>query len=1371
MIPVLVLAIGCTREMEKNVSYIDGEITLYATSGENKTKTILQQDGSVFWSPGDNINVFYGNRSGKFSSNNTEPSDYAEFTGLLGSFVLDGETEFFAAYPYSDETTFSGNVLEIGLPAEQMAQEGTFADNLFICVAKSKNYDLYFYNVCGGVKFSLARNDIKKVVFKGNGGESLAGRLSVEFASDGMPQVNSIHNGNDSVTLLAPDGESFKAGSFYYIVLAPQVLEHGYTMELYANELVEIISSDSPTTVRRSTWGVLKDLASGPSVTVPEIVDLGLPSGLKWASFNLGAAKPEESGDYYAWGETEPYYSSLNPLIWKPNKESGYIFDSYTWSMGDYKTMTKYCTNGEYGYNGFTDGKTVLDFEDDAAHISLGGNWRMPTKEEFDELLENSSWTWTSLDGVYGLQITSAVPGFANQSIFLPAAGYMNGLDLSDVNSYGSYWLSSLTEDHQYQAYQVGFYSSSLSCFANPRCLGFSIRPVYDDGTVTKVVTITPTNIGPCSVEIPFTISTNEVVNNFGIVYSTNINEPVVGNYGDGAYSAYYSSEGNSMIISELKPNTTYYARAFITLNEEHGTKIYGNTIQFTTKEILYSSDYVDIGLSVAWATCNLGSSTPSNVGGYYRWGETDLSSLSTGYIWSGSDGFTKYNATDGKVTLEASDDAASVNLGGKWRMPTNDELTELRNNCTWTPTTQNGVKGSTVTGPNGKSIFIPISKGFSGEFSAEFLSSSLSTYSYDACQYVHALSYRYDENFVYFLRTFRDWGTPIRPVYDDSTVPESSNCIYYTSTDGEVVTPSAEDVFGANIVSNTYSNGMGVISFDGPVTGIGEKAFSQCDRLQTISIPEGCLTIGLQAFEYDKSLVSIHLPSTLKTIAGYSIYGCESLREINLPEGLNYIANWAFCGCTSLEEITIPQSVSSMGGAFASCINLTRFKGKFADASGKYLSDGVSLMGFAPVGMTSFTVPDGIKNILSGVFCGFGNLTEIHLPEGLSSIGFQSFRDCSGLSEIVIPESVEYIGNTAFQSCQNLTSIRCLPTTPPTGSNGMFSGTGDCPIYVPAESVDAYKSAEYWSEYADRIRPVYGDSGTIPEISVPEQVDLGLSVKWASFNLGATRPEESGSLFAWGETNTKNSFSLDNYKWYSNTDRIYTKYNWLSEYGIVDYKYFLDAEDDAAQYHLGGEWRMPTEFEIKELISNCNISFVSDYQGTGISGCIVRSNIEGFTDNSLFIPSGEYISSSLEYSKWYIQGPYAPTGMLINESDGLVSDITVRDAGQLIRPVFGPRSSWSVIPGDLVFGEVPIGTTSIKSITVTNTGDSTIKIGVEANSPFSMSEYSLTIIPGDSKTIEVSFSPTEKKEYQGLTSIVTQGMGRPWINVFGTGI
>ena len=137
IVPILALALGCTREMENSASYIDGEFSLFATFGDSRTKTVLQQDGSVFWSPEDCINVFYGDYSGKFMSNNTTTSESAEFTGMLGAFTLDGSTEFIAAYPYSEETKWLGYCLEIPLPSEQTAVEGPFADDLFISVAKS----------------------------------------------------------------------------------------------------------------------------------------------------------------------------------------------------------------------------------------------------------------------------------------------------------------------------------------------------------------------------------------------------------------------------------------------------------------------------------------------------------------------------------------------------------------------------------------------------------------------------------------------------------------------------------------------------------------------------------------------------------------------------------------------------------------------------------------------------------------------------------------------------------------------------------------------------------------------------------------------------------------------------------------------------------------------------------------------------------------------------------------------------------------------------------------------------------------------------------------------------------------------------------
>ena len=217
---------------------------------------------------------------------------------------------------------------------------------------------------------------------------------------------------------------------------------------------------------------------------VPDAIDLGLPSGLKWASFNLGATIPHEYGDYYAWGDVEPYYSSQNPLIWKEGKGAGYAWASYKWCMGSNTTMTKYCTESNYGYNGFTDGKTVLDPEDDAAHVILGGNWRMPTDEEWTELRENCTWSRITLNGVDGKRAT----GLNGNWIFLPAAGYWEmtgnaGLNTNSYTALGYYWSSSLTTDIPFYAWSVTFngrgdWDVSRDAYSGVRNLGFSVRPV-----------------------------------------------------------------------------------------------------------------------------------------------------------------------------------------------------------------------------------------------------------------------------------------------------------------------------------------------------------------------------------------------------------------------------------------------------------------------------------------------------------------------------------------------------------------------------------------------------------------------------------------------------------------------------------------------------------------------------------------------------------------------------------------------------------------------------------------------------------------------------------------------------------------------------
>ena len=208
-------------------------------------------------------------------------------------------------------------------------------------------------------------------------------------------------------------------------------------------------------------------------------VDLGLPSGTLWATCNVGAENPEDYGDYFAWGETEPYYTEGNAQstasgIWKTGKSAGYTWSSYKWCNGSYSTMTKYCTQSYYGT---VDNKTVLDPEDDAAHVQWGGKWRMPTKAELDELRTECIWEWTQLNGVNGYKVSSKQSGNTN-SIFLPATGGRDNGDLSVVGSLGHYWSSSLGTGYSYGAFIVYFYSDNVDWNSSSRNCGLSVRPV-----------------------------------------------------------------------------------------------------------------------------------------------------------------------------------------------------------------------------------------------------------------------------------------------------------------------------------------------------------------------------------------------------------------------------------------------------------------------------------------------------------------------------------------------------------------------------------------------------------------------------------------------------------------------------------------------------------------------------------------------------------------------------------------------------------------------------------------------------------------------------------------------------------------------------
>ena len=216
----------------------------------------------------------------------------------------------------------------------------------------------------------------------------------------------------------------------------------------------------------------------GTTPSTMEYVDLGLPSGLKWAKCNLGASKPSDYGDYYAWGETAP--------------KADYTWATYKWmqaGQSDWKYITKYTfADGKTGGiwydsdgNFIGDNLTTLRPADDAATQQLGSPWRMPTVDEQKELITKCTWTWTTQDGVNGYQ----VDGPNGNAIFLPAAGYRSGSAIGSAGSRGFYLSNSHSSHSSYSSsrndvvFRIYFYSNGQhSMDTYLRCLGFSVRPV-----------------------------------------------------------------------------------------------------------------------------------------------------------------------------------------------------------------------------------------------------------------------------------------------------------------------------------------------------------------------------------------------------------------------------------------------------------------------------------------------------------------------------------------------------------------------------------------------------------------------------------------------------------------------------------------------------------------------------------------------------------------------------------------------------------------------------------------------------------------------------------------------------------------------------
>lgn len=208
-----------------------------------------------------------------------------------------------------------------------------------------------------------------------------------------------------------------------------------------------------------------------------DYVDLGLPSGTLWATCNVGASTPEDSGLYFAWGDVQGYTAEQ---VGTGEGKKAFTWADYKYSKGyiDHRTsnLIKYCNNALQGYNGFIDNKIVLDLEDDAARVNMGGKWRMPSQKDLMELTNNTVYETATINNRDGIRfIHKTNPSI---SIFIPLAGAIIEGELVNIIDFeGNLWSNELNEP--LQAYALGFtndYPENAYYFR--RCAGFSVRGV-----------------------------------------------------------------------------------------------------------------------------------------------------------------------------------------------------------------------------------------------------------------------------------------------------------------------------------------------------------------------------------------------------------------------------------------------------------------------------------------------------------------------------------------------------------------------------------------------------------------------------------------------------------------------------------------------------------------------------------------------------------------------------------------------------------------------------------------------------------------------------------------------------------------------------
>ena len=1284
--------IGCSRNQEIDVP--DANLSLFArTESPADIKTVVESGVHVYWEPGDEIAVFMGEKSAKFTTDITAASGTATFKGTFGDTSWPEELDLWAVYPFSEDATFDGETITAVLPPVQVARAGSFGKDMNLAIAHSTGTTLQFYNVGGGVCFTVKEDGIKRLSFENCGEGYISGKIRIGF-SGGVPIVEEIIEGSKIVSVSLPDDAAFEPGVWYYFSAIPGQLQEGFRIQFskdgsYAGK---VFSKD--VTIIRSIFGRLSELDDGMAYfsdeevspiieMVGDIVGQCVTDDMDAKSLIENYRQQIESSDLV---QSVEIGEAATTVLLKTGKELIYPYN-YD-SLFDYEDE-EIVENAIFGLNShynLAPTRATDDYSDPAqdakwfdADVYIFNLFSEDSKRETqNKLMADVKWLfqqkgktvcYLGLNNFTAKNVSDAVT--KNKIIFFSTLGSEDGrlICTGEISSDQGGWHKDIgilscqylsadfvvcKFDKKYNGvmFQALDVKKLLKDYKGPLVYFASCNTMKNDwGKAFKGKNIVGwsgvNRIGQAYAPIiaDYMATWNKTYTAFHKDFSIDniVSDPLV----KGTQLVHLGSGWIPLEDSEFKDNGRADRATLLVISKPIPGTCTKSTKKYTV-DLLYKNpgNIVTDGLNNTYEDGNKYNLAFDSFSGHYF--KSDFLRIKDDKLSYTGQEFSPGVWRIATIQRVPNDENKYIHdwtyliLSKKFQNNDGEEIDQMPSPLVETLLASQDNSGFFLAGDVINRSLSGLETGFQywkkGESANKNTISSTATYEgyFGTVLSDASLNGEYEVR-AYAIDEDGQIGYGDVMSFSSSAIPPdgTTNKIYYTTSDGSIVTPYSS-VCSANIVSNIYSDGKGVITFDGAITSINKEAFWLCSTLTSITIPEG-----------------------VKSIGDFSFYGCTSLTSIALPEGVTSIGCGAFYECSSLPSITIPKSVTRIGGdslygAFQRCESLTSIT----------IPEGVTTIDDFTFHdcwyLKDVSIPEGVTRIGGWAFWACG-LSYLKLPKSLRVIGEEAFLN-SGLTSITIPEGVTSIEAGAFMDGNYLTSIKILSAVPPSGGADMFRDS-NCPIYVPAGSVEAYKSAEFWNVYADRIKPIGGGAFDDDDTY---WVDLGLSVKWAKYNLGAMDYQDPGDYFAWGEiTPNKSSFSWETYRWCNGNENSLTKYS----YG--DGNTSLDYEDDPAYDRTGGNWRMPTEAEWRELIENCSWSF----NGVEIVG---YSNV---VDSYISFPLGgkkdgtEWINyDSVGYYWTASLSPFASMGCIGTTTATPDTGYLERYIGLPIRPVYNNK-------------------------------------------------------------------------------------------------